>query len=312
MTVTTTTRGQEMSSAFAITTAANSVRLDNSRRGQASFTVSNTSERELVSRAQVEPQDGASPAWFTITGEPKRNFAVGGTEQFVVQIAVPVDVPAGSYSFRLNALGVDNPDEDYTQGQSVTFEVPAVQPEKKTFPWWIILVGVGVLVVGGVIFAVLSGRNVEEDAEAQASATATAAAVATANAGGAPAPPVVQLVPLATLSQAFLLSASDSEESINIRLFQPGPITVRATFNNTEDIVVTIRNRVGTPFRPTVSRGGSPREVTRQVSPSDFVISQEWTVGLELSDGLGIASGNVVITFPTRQINQPRPGQPGR
>jgi len=150
-----------MPSSFAITTAANSTPLDGSRKGQTVFTVSNTSVRPLRGRARVTPDSAATATWFTLTGGAERDFTVNGTQQYAVQIAVPPTAAAGTYTVRLDMVGVDNPDEDFTQGPSVTFEVPAPLPVKKPFPWWIIAVIVGVIIVGIVLAAVLSPKQVE-------------------------------------------------------------------------------------------------------------------------------------------------------
>jgi heat shock protein HslJ len=133
-----------MPSPFAITTATNAVSLDAQRRSEASFTVSNTSGSPIRGRAQLTPEAPASAAWLTLTEEAEQDFSTGSTQQYTVKIAVPADTPAGTYSFRLNMVGVENPDELFTQGPSITFQVPEPEP-KKPFPWWIVIVAVGAL-----------------------------------------------------------------------------------------------------------------------------------------------------------------------
>lgn len=139
-----------MSSPFAITAATNGVRLDANRRGEAAFTVFNASGRPIRARARLVPDDPVATAWLTLEGESERDLAIAGTEQYAVQIAVPRDAPAGSYPFRLDAVGVENPDEDYTAGPTVTFEVPEPESSKSPFPWWILLI-----VAGGLIACLL-------------------------------------------------------------------------------------------------------------------------------------------------------------
>ncbi len=137
-----------MPSLFAITTAANRVPLDGNRKGQIIFTVSNTSVRAVRGRARIAPDGSAAATWFTLAGGAERDFSVNGTQQYTVQITVPPTVAAGNYTVRLDMVGVDNPDEDYTQGPSVTFAVPEPLPVKKPFPWWIIAVIAGIVIVG--------------------------------------------------------------------------------------------------------------------------------------------------------------------
>ena len=148
-----------MPSLFAITAATNSVRLDDRRQGAATFTVFNASGRALQGRIQIVPLGQAAASWFQGDGAPNRAFAIGGTEQVSVSLAVPPAAPPGSYTFRLDMVGVDNPDEDYTAGPVVTFEVPAAPPPKKPFPWWIVAV-VAVAVIAVLLFVLTRPRPV--------------------------------------------------------------------------------------------------------------------------------------------------------
>jgi heat shock protein HslJ len=133
-----------MPSPFAITTTANAVSLDARRSGEASFTVSNTSGSPIRGRAQLTPEPPASAVWLTLMEEGEQDFSTGSTQQYTVKITVPADTPAGTYSFRLNMVGVENPDELFTQGPSATFQAP--EPEaKRPFPWWIVIAAAGIL-----------------------------------------------------------------------------------------------------------------------------------------------------------------------
>ena len=78
-----------MPSLFAITAATNSVRLDDRRQGAATFTVFNASGRALQGRIQIVPLGQAAASWFQGDGAPNRAFAIGGTEQVSVSLAVP-------------------------------------------------------------------------------------------------------------------------------------------------------------------------------------------------------------------------------
>jgi hypothetical protein len=150
-----------MPSSFAITTATNTVLLDGGRRGQASFTVSNTGGRATRGRARIVPQNPASTPWLTLDGQTERDFVIAGTQQYTIQVAVPPAAPAGSHTFRLDMVGVDNPDEDFVQGPSVAFQVPEpVVVVKKPFPWWIVAVAAAVIVVAAVAAYLLWPRSV--------------------------------------------------------------------------------------------------------------------------------------------------------
>ncbi|HEY6292471.1 MAG TPA: hypothetical protein VI455_13050, partial [Terriglobia bacterium] len=125
-----------MASVFNITTASSTVQLDARGHGEIAFTVSNTSGRHLRGRAKLVPHDPGQRDWLMVAGEPERDFPVNGAQQVTVQVAVPVGSKEGRYTFRLDGVSVQNPDEDYTQGPTVAFAV-AEQEVPRRFPWWI-------------------------------------------------------------------------------------------------------------------------------------------------------------------------------
>jgi hypothetical protein len=122
-------------SSFTITAANQRVTLDGSGAAHVPFTVTNTSMQALRGRLLTKPQEPARPEWLSVIGEPVRNFAPSAAVQVIVQLRVPSGSPAGSYSFRLDAISETAPDEDLTQGPSIAFDVPASK-RKKRFPWW--------------------------------------------------------------------------------------------------------------------------------------------------------------------------------
>jgi hypothetical protein len=147
---------------FTVTAAGQKVNLDPSGAAQASFTVTNTSPDDRKGRLLARPRDPAKPEWLSVVGEAVRSFAPNAAEQVVTQLNVPPGSPPGSYSFRLDAVAEDDPDEDYTEGPSVGFEVAAAAPApKKKFPWWIFVVigAVVLLVVIGVVAWLLLRDN---------------------------------------------------------------------------------------------------------------------------------------------------------
>lgn len=137
---------------FTVTAAGQKVNLDASGTAQASFTVTNTSAQTLRARLLTKPSEPAKPEWLSNIGEPVRDFAPNASEQVVVQVNVPPASPPGSYSFRLDAVSEVDPDEDFTEGPSVAFEVAAPPAEgKRKFPWWILAV------VGAVVLLIIIG-----------------------------------------------------------------------------------------------------------------------------------------------------------
>ncbi|MGO9059399.1 MAG: hypothetical protein ACLQU2_18730, partial [Candidatus Binataceae bacterium] len=160
-----------------ITAASGSMSLDAKRHGEIPFTVSNVSGRSLRGRAKVVPQDPKQVAWFKIAGESERDFAPNGTQQFTVKLDPLPDAKPGLYSFRLDAMSVELPDEDYTQGPSVGFSIAApIPPPNGTFPLWIIPVLVVALLalVGVVLYFILRpSRTPKPPPTATATVTAT-------------------------------------------------------------------------------------------------------------------------------------------
>jgi hypothetical protein len=149
-----------MTCPFDITTATNSIRLDSQRQGEAAFTVYNRSGRPVRGRSQLAAQDPASAGWISLVGEVERSFALASTEQIGVRIQVPPTAKAGQYAFRLDMVGVENPDEDYCAGPSVTFDVPEPVADKP-FPWkWVAVLVAGLVVIGVAAF-LLWPRQVE-------------------------------------------------------------------------------------------------------------------------------------------------------
>jgi len=137
-----------MARVFNITAAASTISLDAQGKGEIAFTVANASGRPLRGRAVLVPQDPSQKGWLTLAGEPERDYPVGGVQQVSVQVAAPAGSKAGSYTFRLDAFSVQNPDEDYAQGATVAFTVREAK-KPRPFPWWIVAVAAAVLIVGG-------------------------------------------------------------------------------------------------------------------------------------------------------------------
>ncbi len=151
-----------MASLFAITTVTNSILLDNTRHGQISFTVSNTTDRGVRSHARLWTQPVAAGTWVKLIGEVERDFVGGESQQYVAQIAVSADAAPGEYLLRLDMVDVNDPDESLSEGPTIRFTVPApVVVEHKPFPWWIIAAAVLVvlLLAGGIYGVVRAGQK---------------------------------------------------------------------------------------------------------------------------------------------------------
>jgi hypothetical protein len=135
--------------AFSITSAQPAARLPITRRGRLDFTVTNTAHRDLTARAHVVAEGGAQTGWFTIVG-PQRESPRDGTHQFGVEVAVPIEAPPGPYRFRLDVVGVEDPDEYEGEGVWATVDVPPA-PQPSRLPIWIVAIS-AVLVVAILVF----------------------------------------------------------------------------------------------------------------------------------------------------------------
>ena len=130
---------------------------------KASFTLRNMGPRAQTGRIRIEPQSGAEPGWFALTGAPdtspgefEKEFAYAGNEAIEVTVKPPATAKPGKYAFQIRVTAEQDPDTDFVLGPSVAFELTAkptvAPPAKGKFPWWIVAVVAVVLllVAGGV------------------------------------------------------------------------------------------------------------------------------------------------------------------
>lgn len=151
-----------MPRAFDITATTSSVQLDASGLGEVSFTLSNALRQAVALRASVEPVGTARAEWMTFPDGMERTLSPDGTAVIPVRISVPRGTPPGTYSFSLVAASISNPDEHYDRGPTVAFTVAeAAAPVKKPFPWWLVALAAGVLVIVGGVVAILASRGGE-------------------------------------------------------------------------------------------------------------------------------------------------------
>ena len=132
-----------------------SIKLDSQGRATVQYTVKYVSQRSLDGRAvlislpQTRPASGVvEKGWVKVDGKTDRHFNINSEETFTVNIAVPPKSPAGTYTFRLDTVWVDQTDQG-DAGGAVAFTVSAPSPEGKS-KWPLILIVVAVvLIIGG-------------------------------------------------------------------------------------------------------------------------------------------------------------------
>lgn len=136
-----------MSQLFDITVASKQLRLDTTGYGETTFTVTNTSSEALRVATRLVTDNPKYQNWLKIESDSERNFPAKGTHQYRVKIDVPPDEFQGHFNFRLDAYSVEEPEDKFTEGQTVFVEMPpVVKPKpKKGFPWLVAIIVVLVL-----------------------------------------------------------------------------------------------------------------------------------------------------------------------
>jgi hypothetical protein len=128
-------------------------------KGSAVFGVTNKTQEGLTTRLSVQVQGDGKAEWYQVQGEPERPVAAGETQTVTVVAKIPAATPPGQHRIKLRATNVNDPDNDSTDSSAATVTVPNAAkppPKPKPFPWWILAVVGGVLVlVVGVIIAVV-------------------------------------------------------------------------------------------------------------------------------------------------------------
>jgi beta-lactam-binding protein with PASTA domain len=128
--------------------------------GDLSFTVANTGS-PVRGRAELVPLGATKTDWLRVQGEPVRDFPANGVHQFTLTVAPPSGAPPGDHRFRLDMVNVNDPDEDYTEGQEVTIRLKRSNNKVKGPIIWPFIVGgvVLLLLIGGVVWW-MSSRGV--------------------------------------------------------------------------------------------------------------------------------------------------------
>src|SRR5262249_16186461 len=110
--------------------------------------------RELRARVRITPTAGAPPDWFSVAGNAEQDFEAGAARQFVVRVDPPLGAAAGTYAFRLDAIGIEHPDDDYREGPSCQVTVPGSKPPKLTTPRGYLTTLAGAL-IGGIVLNII-------------------------------------------------------------------------------------------------------------------------------------------------------------
>jgi hypothetical protein len=139
---------------FSVTTPSVSVKLAENRMGEVPFTVTNVSTRKLRARVRITPDADVPADWFSVAGDSEQDFEVGAARQFVVRVDPPLGVRAGSYAFRLDAIGIENPDDDYSEGPSCQVTLSESEKPRLTTPRGYLTTILGAL-LGGIVLDII-------------------------------------------------------------------------------------------------------------------------------------------------------------
>ena len=121
------------------------------RTANVTFTVTNKTDQALSCRLKAAPQADAQADWFELQGEKERPFAAGETQKVTVNVAVPAEVKSSDFKFRLQAMNVNDPGNDYAESAVATLAIAAPTPPKPGKVWpYLLVAAVLVLIVGGV------------------------------------------------------------------------------------------------------------------------------------------------------------------
>jgi PASTA domain len=163
-----------MTSPWVVTTSTDRVSLDLQRRGELTFTVTNSSDAADQVVFEPVPGEGIDRSAVTVDN-PGRPVPGRGSASFLVHLAIPQQAAAGRYELYGQAYSAHlAPEETLGRSGRVVFDV-AAPPQPKKRPWWLLAVAGLVIVVLGVVgFVVLrpSGTAVVPDVVGQPQAAA--------------------------------------------------------------------------------------------------------------------------------------------
>jgi beta-lactam-binding protein with PASTA domain len=140
---------------FAITTELTGpVQLAPGESRQVVFNATNISGRPLEGRASIKVDLPAQAAWYTVQGRTERRFGEKEVHQYVVDVSIPEDAQDGRYSFALEVVWVEKPDDHFGRSEKVLVELQTAPVNGGGgVPWWVWLIVAGVLVIGGGVLA---------------------------------------------------------------------------------------------------------------------------------------------------------------
>nr|WP_067285955.1 PASTA domain-containing protein [Marinobacterium profundum] len=130
------------------------VSCDEKGAAQQLLNVRNISGHPITVGAKVLVDTATQASWLRIDAPAEQEMADNVLTQIPVSIQVPADCEPGRYSYRLLVYSVRKSGEEFTEGETVAFEVPAKKvppppvPPKSSYTKWIAVL-VAILLIGG-------------------------------------------------------------------------------------------------------------------------------------------------------------------
>ena len=126
------------------------------RTAVVTFTVTNKTDQPVACRLKVAPQADAQAEWFDVQGERERPFATSETQKVTVSVAVPAEVKPTDFKFRLQAMNVNDPGNDYAESAVATLGAAPTPTSRPASIWpYLVIAAVLLLIVGGVATVLL-------------------------------------------------------------------------------------------------------------------------------------------------------------
>jgi len=149
----------------------NEVALGNGVKSRVNFTVKNVAGRRLnaVTSIKMTQPDTTARDWIKVlpdendTPQGFRTFDIGETQTYTVEIAPPEGTEAGQYAFQLVVADEFNPEENFSNGPDLRFEVKGAPPpppaNRNLLIIGAVVAVIAVIVIGGLIAVLSSGDD---------------------------------------------------------------------------------------------------------------------------------------------------------
>jgi beta-lactam-binding protein with PASTA domain len=149
-----------MTSSWVITTAAERLVLDDTRRGTTTLTVTNTANRSDQAVFEIVT-DPAAQSWFTVD-DPQRAVPAASSVQYVVKAEVPPTGPAGHYQLQGRVYSANSvPEETSVLSNRILLEVAGtvVPPPPRLRRWWPVIPAALVVLAIVAVVVIVANRN---------------------------------------------------------------------------------------------------------------------------------------------------------